>query len=198
MPFLHWDLQTRHEWRTKTMEALDPGTGITPPRWTTDEQRDGSLLYSYLWDRHTRHLLHPRRSLDQYYHHAFDTRDRDGDQVISRFQKRKGLDPGMHVLTVVDQLWVWVLVGSSGQADTVISCFPQTESPKTPDTEGVSDVLEHIKLHLLTDPSSIKSAYDIAAVIASKCSRAYLGHGSLQPQLRFAEVYEATIGDAVS
>ncbi|KAK4447115.1 hypothetical protein QBC34DRAFT_143332 [Podospora aff. communis PSN243] len=159
MPFLHWDLQRRHEWRTKTMEALHPGTSLAPPTWTTDEQKDGSLLSSYLWDHHPRHLLHPRRSLYQYYHHAFQhyhraifTRDRDGDQVVSRFQRTKRVDSQMHVLTVVDQLWLSVLIGPSGQAYTVISCFPQTESRKTPDPEGVSDVLQQVNLHLLTDP----------------------------------------------
>jgi len=160
-------------------------------------RRDTLLLNKYLWDcPHPRHRLHPRRSLDQYYHHTLDTSFRDKDQVVSRFQKSKNLKP--EVLTVVDQLWLWVLVGEDGRADTVISCFPEAETMQDPDSEGATDILRLVKLYLLTDLFSVKTAYDLAAVIASKCSRAYLDIGSLARQLRFAEVYETTIGEAVS
>ncbi|KAK0731877.1 hypothetical protein B0H67DRAFT_679432 [Lasiosphaeris hirsuta] len=107
----------------------------------------------------------------------------------------ESLEP--EVLTMVDQLWMWVLVGPDGRADTVISCFPQAEAPRPPDSDGVTDVLRQIKLQLLTDPFSVKTAYDLAAVIASKCSRAYLDTGSLDARLRFAEVYETTIGEVM-
>jgi hypothetical protein len=59
-------------------------------------------------------------------------------------------------------------------------------------------MLGHIKLYLLAEPHSIRTAYDLAGVIASKCSRAYLDIGSMKKNLRFSEIYETAISDVVS
>jgi hypothetical protein len=78
------------------------------------------LLDNYLGESHP---IHIRRTLDQYYYHALsDTSERDCNQTISRYQSDMKLKP--RVLTAVDQLWLWVLVGVDGVTDTVLTCFP--------------------------------------------------------------------------
>lgn len=164
--------------------------GKVDESWNQDEK----LLNAYLWDDHP---LHVRRSLDQYYYHTLkDTSARDSQQVVSRFQKANSLNP--RVLTVVDQLWMWVLVGADGHADKVITCFPQICSSQDDMPNSDRDVLQQIKTHLQTEPTSVKTAYDLAGLIASKCSRAYLDLGSRDRRLQFSEIYEMSIGEVVS
>ncbi|KAI0099775.1 hypothetical protein GGR51DRAFT_576190 [Nemania sp. FL0031] len=71
-------------------------------------------------------LLHPRRSLDQFFYPSVpDTADRDADQTLSKWTGRyigqDGRDSAKDdsLLILVDQLWCWVLDGS-----TIISFFP--------------------------------------------------------------------------
>jgi hypothetical protein len=79
-------------------------------------------------------------------------------------------------------LWLWVLDGTDGRQNTVITCFPHREKwmesthPSDealfdPDPEGFTDVSRHINLYLLTEPVSVRTAYDLAEVIASECSK---------------------------
>jgi hypothetical protein len=172
-----------------------------------DDDRDQRLLSAYLRDKDNfPHQLHVRRTLDQYYYHAMDdTATRDGDQVVSRYQEEKKIEP--RVPTMVDQLWLWVLDGTDGRLNTIITCFPSrifppenigNDSLKDPDPSGFTDVLGHIKSHLLAEPLSVKTAYDLAGLIASKCSRAYLDIGTMKENLRFSEIYETAISKVVS
>lgn len=120
--------------------------------------------------------MHIRRTLDQYYYHnATDTSRRDEDQVLGCYQTKNGLQP--KVLTMVDQLWLWVLKGEQGKSDTVISCFPVLD-PAHPDQHGLTNVLRWVKLRLLDEPSTVQTAYDLAGLIAATCSRVYLDRAS--------------------
>jgi hypothetical protein len=105
-------------------------------------------------------------------------------------------------------LWLWVLDGTDGRQNTVITCFPHREKwmesthPSDealfdPDPEGFTDVSRHINLYLLTEPVSVRTAYDLAEVIASECSKVYLNIESIKETLRFLEVYATAIGDVV-
>jgi hypothetical protein len=193
MPYLHWDIKDQLDKREEVVAQKIPGARVEDAGWN----RDQKLVDAYLCDKHP---LHIRRTLDQYYYHTLkDTRKRDLDQVVSRYQK--DMSPKSRVLTMVDQLWLWVLHGPDGRPETVVTCFPQRDAWKQsedPDEHGYTDVLRHIKLHLLTDPSSVRHAYDLAGLIASKCSRAYLDIGSVEERLRFPEIYEIAVGDVVS
>ena|SRR2546421_5758180 len=200
MPYLHWEIEEQQAKRECIINQDTSGAGGEDPDWNSDQK----LLNAYLRDPHP---LHIRRTLDQYYYHTLeDTKKRDLDQVVSRYQKAHLLEP--RVITMVDQLWLWLLVGADGRADTVITCFPHRDTWKSskdpgdhlqdPDPHGLTDVLRNIKLHLQDEPSSVKTAYDLAGVIASKCSRAYLDTGNTEKTLQFSEIYETAIGDVVS
>lgn len=171
------------------------------------------LLAAY---RDNDHPLHVRRTLDQYFYHMLqNTRSRDTDQVISRFQSKHDLKPA--ILTMVDQLWLWVVSGVDDDIDesdrepscftgkcTVITCFPQV-TPKSdnidfPDCRGLTDVLTSIKAGLGygsdLDPSHLVS------LIISTCSGSLMDQSSHlvfgQTLVRFSDAYESTIKAAVS
>lgn len=185
MPYLHWE---NEEQLVKRERIIKGGTGV---------ESDEKLLRAYLSNPHP---LHIRRTLDQYYYHTLQsTEKRDKDQVVSRYQKKRPDKP--RVVTMVDQLWLWVLVAADGRADTVITCFPRRDvspSSQDPDPHGLTDVLTKVMLHMLDEPSIVKTAYDLAGVIASTCSRTYLNPPSTGKIPQFSEIYEIAIGDVVS
>lgn len=213
MPFLHWEIEEVLERRKKFVkdfkekkEKLSEDDWKQVLRKSSSEDHYCELLDAYLDNQHP---LHIRRTLDQYYHHTLkDTNSRDTDQVVSRYQRQNSAD-NTPVTTMVDQLWLWVLVGGDGRADTVISCFPHRSMgpcPKLlspagdPDSSYLTDVVENIWLHIRTEPSSVKTAYDLAGIIASKCSRVYLrapNSKMVQGVLQFLEIYESSIGNVV-
>lgn len=175
------------------------------------------LLDNYLGEPHP---IHIRRTLDQYYYHALsDTSERDCNQTISRYQSDMGLEP--RDLTAVDQLWLWVLVGVDGVTDTVLTCFPPQDmfalslGPNLdPDPRRLTDPLTIIRRHLMEDISSVKKPHDLASLISSQCSRAYL-HAQIKLRkadspadhtpstlplktLNFLDIYESAIAKVVS
>jgi len=201
-----------YETRPVTPHPNPPHSLSLPP---TEALRAGNM-----------HRLHMRRTLDQYYHYTLQhTQERDEDQVVSRAHCQKDRPPEARVLTMVDQLWLWAITGRGDQPDTIVTCFPERYRPpkeksdvtgtipfkrgvdapndpakivEDPDELGSTDVISYIKVHLLDEPSSVKSSHDLARLIASKCSRAYMDTGSSEEQLRFPELYEIAIGDVVS
>lgn len=178
------------------------------------------LHYLYLVLLRRDHPFSPH-VVDQYYYHALsDTSERDCNQTISRYQSDMGLKP--RVLTAVDQLWLWVLAGVDGVTDTVLACFPPQDmfalpSPGPnfdPDPRRLTDPLTIIRRHLMEDISSIKKPHELAGLIASQCSRAYLhaqiklrkadspaDHTPSTPPLKtlnFLDIYETAIAKVVS
>ncbi|KUJ13580.1 uncharacterized protein LY89DRAFT_754448 [Mollisia scopiformis] len=187
MPFLHWDTVDNQS-----------NTSINQHQGSNDisvDTKAQSLLRAYLRDPHP---LHIRRTLDQYYYYAMEsTEERDSDQVVTRYQKKYHLEP--KVITMVDQLWLWVLAGEGDRADTVITCFPQRDrSSGDLDRYDFTDVLINIKLHLLNEKSSFMTGFELAGIIASQCSRAYLDIARLDKTPGFSEIYETAISDVVS
>jgi hypothetical protein len=83
------------------------------PEPPSDMLRDEKLIHAYLLDASP---LHPRRTLDQYYYAAGDTEERDQDQVVYRYCKKKEIEPRVFM---VDQLWLWIL----GKGDLPFSFF---------------------------------------------------------------------------
>lgn len=199
MPYLHWDVVAQPGVPISTAE---PGE-----RPTTPYQK---LLAAYRDDDDP---LHVRRTLDQYFYHMLqNTRSRDTDQVISRFQSKHHLKPA--ILTMVDQLWLWVVSDSNPKSYedascftgkcTIITCFPQV-TPKgdnidVPDCRGLADVLTSItaglRYELDIDPRKLVS------LIISTCSGSLMDQSSHlvfgQTLVRFSDAYESTIKDAVS
>ncbi|KAJ5174671.1 uncharacterized protein N7482_000548 [Penicillium canariense] len=193
MPFLHWDFEEMHSRREAIANSLSQKHNMNE-RLT----RDQTLVKAYLTDEHP---LHIRRTLDQYYYHtATDTTMRDEDQVLGYYQMKNGLQP--KILTMVDQLWLWVLKGEQGKPDTVVSCFPVLD-PAHPDQQGLTNVLRCVKLRLLDEPASVQTAYDLAGLIAAMCSRIYLDRASTlsfentKSTLQFSELYETEISHII-
>ncbi|KAK6446197.1 hypothetical protein FP744_10002446 [Trichoderma asperellum] len=192
-------------------ELLVSNTEIQHKTPTPNEQsqREEMLLHKYLIserknDNNPRHLLHIRRTLDQsLYHNLKDTRNRDADQTVRRYQKilNKGKQPDEVPFTVimVDQLWLWILLGPSGKAQAVVTCFPSRDwfdvdkgsNATRLDPRRTTDVLQTTKSYIQQRPDAVKTPYDLAGVIASRCSRALLDHST--DMLDFTEAYENSI-----
>lgn len=173
MPFLQ-DLENLRSRRESVIRDAVGGHVDGPnPRWNNEQK----LLMAYLTNAHP---LHTRRTLDQYYYHTLvDTSERDRDQVVSRYQAFAGLRP--RIITMVDQLWLWLLGGAGGLPDTVATCFPHVGKAKgehDADPNGLTDVLRRIKLYLLDMSFRVQTAHDLAGLIAATCSRIYLDPGS--------------------
>ncbi|KAL7819926.1 hypothetical protein V8C26DRAFT_419560 [Trichoderma gracile] len=221
MPYLHWDEEGKMRERARLIAENPPGMRRDKtPKGEGKARREEMLLEKYLFnetslDPNSRHVLHVRRTLDQsLYHNLIDTRLRDGDQAVHRYPSNGG-NKEQRPIIMVDQLWLWILVGPSGKADTVVTCFPSRDwydvgmdtgtAQNTGTTQGTgttqarpilderrtTDVLQITKSYLQQRPNAVKSPYDLAGVIASRCSRALLDHSS--DMLNFAEVYENSI-----
>ena len=197
MPFLHWDLEVLQSGRNSFIRSISGGkSSMANPAVELDQNL--RLIKQYLNDAHP---LHIRRTLDQYYYHTLaDTRKRDQDQLVTRYQAKR--EAGPKVLTMVDQLWLWVLNGGPGKPGIVVTCFPHIGQRTDADPEGVTDVLRCVKLRL--KESSVESAYDLAGLIAATCSSVYLDpasilslNGAEKTTLQFSELYETEIGDVV-
>ncbi|KAK4238350.1 hypothetical protein C8A03DRAFT_33643 [Achaetomium macrosporum] len=201
MPFLHWDLEDLKSRREIVVEAVVAGREQNLP--DVELNIEQKLLKAYLTNHHPLHL---HRTLDQYYYHTLaDTRKRDADQVVSRHQTFTGLRP--RIMTMVDQLWLWVLSGADGQPDTVVTCFPHVgkaggeNDEDDPDPDAFTSVLRRIKLSMLEKSFRVQSAYGLAGLIAATCSRIYLDPGrtlSFQKGrtiFQFAELYETEISN---
>jgi hypothetical protein len=133
--------------------------------------------------------LHVRRTLDQYYYYMLeDTRERDADQVVTRWARKHGKPH--HNILMVDQLWIWVIKGSGGQPDRVVSCFPEREGHGS----GFLDDLQRNVLHHNADKRQpITTSADLVARIVTTCSDIF-GWSQEAELVRFLHIFEATVG----
>jgi len=209
MPFLHWDQVKLWEKRDKIIRdpSLPPPLPILhDPVESRDARllkaslRDARLLKAYLRDDHP---LHIRRTLYQYYYNAVPNKvEMDERQVVIRYSTDNRLKP--KVITMVDQLWLWVLNGVGDKPGTVVSCFPHAKQTDPYGSDGLKDLLDHIHDNLSKASSSVETAYDLAELIATTCSELYLDPGSTlgfendQATLQFFDLYEAELSKRVS
>ncbi|KAL6404422.1 hypothetical protein AUP68_13814 [Ilyonectria robusta] len=165
MPYLHWHMK---DWWREDVKACQPQP--QPQNANHTWNRSQKLLMAYL---EAEHPIHIRRTLDQYYYHALDeTAQRDDDQTVMRYLRQRKIQPG--IITMVDQLWLWVIREGTEQPGTVISCFPyvDTSSIGSPGRRWhLPDPLTNVKLHMRDHPSAVQSASDLASLITAKCSR---------------------------
>ncbi|EHK17408.1 uncharacterized protein TRIVIDRAFT_226365 [Trichoderma virens Gv29-8] len=222
MPYLYWDEQKTMNRRSELLAAyysdLSEGETTSSIKFPPGTPKEEKLLRRYLFSGdngkpHSRHVLHIRRTLDQsLYHNLKDTIIRDADQTVHRYQKKlnkKKREDEPLAAIMVDQLWLWILVGQSGKADTIVTCFPSrdwsdvgmntTEPAETKpilDQRRTTDVLQITKSYIQHRPNAVKTPYDLAGVIASRCSRALLDHST--DMINFAEVYENSISDIMN
>ena len=104
MPYLHYESDAS---RLKMARAIQRAGTLNPqdaalarPEKPTP---DDLLVEAYL---EAQPGLHPRRTLDQYFYHSIDTSERDQDQVVYRYCKRRRLE---EKIFMVDQLWLWIV-----------------------------------------------------------------------------------------
>jgi len=142
---------------------------------------DDALVEAYLCSSLPLHL---RRTLAEYFNHGTDTTDRDRHQVVYRYCKREGLEPK---LLMVDQCWLWILGN-----ELVVTCFAQRwEQPKNDPLNVLDGIIED--MNAKTRPP-IKSVYDLAMLIASRCSGMFDRH-RLDIDYHFMDMFESSIGN---
>lgn len=171
--------------RDSDVDVSDGGASQVAISGLSKEEED--LVQVYLYHKPP---LHIRRTLDQYYYYMLeDTRERDADQVVTRWAKTR-LDAPHHNILMVDQLWIWVIKGKDDQPDRVISCFPDREGHES----GSLDDLHRNVLHQNKDKRQpISTAADLTARIVTTCSDIF--SWSQEAELvRFLHFFEATVG----
>lgn len=130
--------------------------------------RDARLHRAYSeWSANDYHL-HVRRTLDQFWYTNVDTRERDGDQVVQRYQPREqeSQDSQQNSTDVdsliIDQLWIWILGPS-----LIVTSFPQDwQQSRDEMPDLLSSILEEI------DPRAgapVQSVYELGACIVGHC-----------------------------
>ncbi|KAL2672658.1 hypothetical protein Neosp_013372 [[Neocosmospora] mangrovei] len=204
MPYLHWDLEEEIEKLKKvlkkkffllgapeTMKVQDAKAMVKKAGLNGTEK----LYWMYLDQKSP---LHVRRTLDQFYYHTMpNTDERDRDQTALRhFRKQEESEEHFKpVLTMVDQLWMWVLPEIGRSPPTVITAFPQrcnrmTSSTSKNMTVLVGNIIERAQ------ELAVRTSGELAEVIASECSRIYLDATSdRKPPIQFLEIYNTSIGD---
>ena len=193
MPYLHFETdRNRQEMqeaisRVQSLQNKDPGDIRAPKRATT---YDEMLLRAHLTSSTV--SLHVRRTLDQYFYHNIDTRSRDEDQVVYRYQCKRmapegsGVDPKVFM---VDQLWMWIL-----GKDLIITAFPQRwQQPRNDPLNVLDGIIENINSRT-RDP--VDSVYDLAMIITSRCSGIFDRHRMGDEDYQFLDMFESSIGEA--
>ncbi|KAL9596063.1 MAG: hypothetical protein Q9219_006049 [cf. Caloplaca sp. 3 TL-2023] len=181
MPYLHYET---HRNRVSMSQAIKQATTSKTgdSHQLPERSCDEMLIHAYLGS--TPHL-HIRRTLDQSYYHAISTEDRDNDQVVYRFTKRKLKEKKIFM---VDQLWLWVLGN-----DLIITSFPQRwEQPKNDPLNVLDGVIED--MNSKTRPP-IRSVHDLATLITSRCSGVFGRHRLGDENYQFLDMFESSIGE---
>jgi Mg2+ and Co2+ transporter CorA len=176
MPFLHYETDEKREKMSAAIKRAQSGRDLP-----NDPSRDDLLVQAYL---NASPPLHTRRTLDQFFYHGIDTAERDRDQVVYRYCKRRGLEPKIFM---VDQLWLWV-VGK----ELIITSFPQRwQQPKNDPLNVLDGIIED--MNAKTRPP-ILSVYDLAMLITSRCLGLFDRHRLDNENYQFLDMFESSIG----
>lgn len=186
MPYLHFETTER---RQKMQDAISRAetlafvSNVMKKRRTRDEM----LIDAHLSSSTT--SLHVRRTLDQFFYPNIDTKSRDQDQVVYRYQTKSpgmGADPKIFM---VDQLWMWVL-----GTNLIVTAFPQRwDQPKNDPLNVLDGIIEDINSKT-RDP--VKSVYDLAMIITNRCSGVFDRHRLGDEEYQFLDMFESSIGIA--
>ncbi|KAG6354339.1 hypothetical protein INS49_004356 [Diaporthe citri] len=114
---------------------------------------------------HGKTKIHPRRTLDQFFYHGLDTSARDRDQVVYRYCESQ---------------------------DLVVTCFPGRWEHQTRDPLNVLDGIME-EMNAKTRPA-VRSAYDLAILISSRCSGMFSRHRSDDQNYQFLDMFESSVG----
>lgn len=179
MPYLHFETVER---RDKMQDAIQrhgrPGTQHSP------KTRDELLINAHLTSSTT---LHIRRTLDQFFYPNINTRSRDHDQVVYRYQTHgQWREPKIFM---VDQLWMWIL-----GPNLIVTSFAQRwDQPKNDPLNVLDGVIEDINSKT-REP--VRSVHDLAITITSRCSGVFDRHRMGDDEYQFLDMFESAIGIA--
>ncbi|KAJ5961290.1 Mg2+ transporter protein CorA-like/Zinc transport protein ZntB [Penicillium vulpinum] len=186
MPYLHFETTERRQRMQDAIsraETLD----LAPNGIKRLRTRDVLLIDAHLSSSTT--SLHVRRTLDQFFYPNIDTKSRDQDQVVYRYQTKS---PGMESdpkIFMVDQLWMWVL-----GTNLIVTAFPQRwDQPKNDPLNVLDGIIEDINSKT-RDP--VKSVYDLAMIITNRCSGVFDRHRLGDEEYQFLDMFESSIGIA--
>lgn len=184
IPYLHYETDNSRRDMSSVIRSVDKQDF---QRFVSHYQTaDENLIEGYLT---ASPQLHIRRTLDQFFYHGIDTKDRDEDQVVYRYCERLqklGIKTEKKVF-MVDQLWCFIL-----SSELIVTCFPQRwHQPKNDPLNVLDGVIEDINSK--TRPP-VTSVYDLAMLISSRCSSVFdhnrLGHEEYQ----FLDMFDTSIG----
>jgi ankyrin repeat protein/Mg2+ and Co2+ transporter CorA len=194
MPYLHFETDDkRQEMQAAIARAQflkdrkkHEGRNAKPPMQRASTY-DEMMLRAHLTSSQV--SLHVRRTLDQFFYHNIDTRHRDRDQVVYRYQC-KSTDPQMDPkIFMVDQLWMWTL-----GKDLLVTAFPQRwQQPRNDPLNVLDGVIEDINSKT-REP--VRNVYDLATTITSRCSGVFDRHSVGDERYQFLDMFESSIGDA--
>ncbi|RHZ62320.1 ankyrin repeat protein [Aspergillus thermomutatus] len=189
MPYLHFETAER---RQKMQEAIQRAETLSfrSPGISRSSTRDEMLISAHLASSTT--SLHVRRTLDQFFYPNIDTRSRDQDQVIYRYQtKGQGRDRFWSdpKIFMVDQLWMWIL----GENLIVTSFAQRWEQPKNDPLNVLDGIIEDINSKT-REP--VRSVYDLAIIITNRCSGVFDRHRMGDEEYQFLDMFESSIGVA--
>jgi hypothetical protein len=205
MPYLHWETEDNLDEMKEIIKDHEMAKSGKPTDGKNDTRKEKSsdyfklqdLVRAYLDDKHP---LHIRRTLDQFYYHTLkDTDVRDKDQTGSRYHRKFGLK-NKNIITMVDQLWLWVLPGFGNSPATVITSFPQrsnrVDSSGKRNDEKFTSLFSNIIAQ--TQDRPVENGHDLAEIISSECSRIYFDTMTDRDRsLQFLEIYATSIGEIV-
>ncbi|KNG47170.1 ankyrin repeat-containing protein [Stemphylium lycopersici] len=195
MPYLHFESDRRRQemqaaiTKTQLLKGCERSDGrYNKPALGRARTYDEMLLRAHLTSSQV--SLHVRRTLDQFFYHNIDTQSRDRDQVVYRYQCKSN-DP-QHVdpkIFMVDQLWMWTL-----GKDLIVTAFPQRwQQPRNDPLNVLDGIIEDINSKT-RDP--VRSVYDLAMIIAGRCSGVFDRHRVGDEDYQFLDMFESSIGDA--
>jgi ankyrin repeat protein/Mg2+ and Co2+ transporter CorA len=161
--------------------------------------RDKQLYSADLASDSNEYRLHIRRTLDQFRYKNVNTRARDDDQVVWRYQdsqqndsRNQGQHSGRdeHDILMVDQLWIWVF-----GPQLIVTCFPQGWRHTTKKTPALlSNILEGL------NPRSgrpVLNIHELAVRIVGHCLAACDRSAERHEKLNYLDMFSSSIGTAM-
>lgn len=185
MPYLHFETHRRRKEMQRALEHPDHLRGLS-----MHAEADEILIRAHLSKSSS--FLHVRRTLDQFFYHNIDTRYRDEDQVVFRFQRdlRDAPEPDPKIF-MVDQLWMWI-VGR----DLIVTSFPQRwKQPRNDPLDVFEGIVEDINSIKMRDP--VQNVYELAMTIAGRCFGTFDRHRKNDDGFQFLDMFGASLGVAM-
>ena len=169
-----------------------PRSDTRPPDKTSPSNRANLLVREYLTKSPP---LHIRRTLDQYYYYMlYDTRQRDDDQVVTRWA-RTHLQKEHHNILMVDQLWLWVIAGDPDQGvpPSVVSCFPERQGVESGPLDNLRSNIMRSRHGNHQPILPVRTTADLVSRIIATCSDVF-SWSQKEELVRFLHFFEATVG----